>query len=153
MRRYHMKRQLTVLTLALALLLVFSGAVLAESRTFVTHLTGSEEVPATDTLAQGQAIFRLSKDGTELHYRLIVANIENVTAAHIHSAPAGANGGVVVELYTSGLIAGRTNGLLAEGVITGANVGVVLDLFESGNAYVNVHSSQFPGGEIRGQVD
>ncbi|MHB1317369.1 MAG: CHRD domain-containing protein [Anaerolineae bacterium] len=148
-----MKRQLRVLALVLTLALVLSGAALADSRTFVTHLTGSEEVPARDTLAQGQAIFRLSADGSELYFKLIVANIENVTAAHIHSAPPGTNGGVVVGLYTSGLIPGRTDGVLAEGVITGGAVTTVLDLIASGNAYVNVHSTLYPGGEIRGQID
>src|SRR5690606_2083057 len=55
---------------------------------FATHLTGDEEVPARETRAQGHAIFRLSPDGTELTYRLIVANITNVIAAHIHVGPA-----------------------------------------------------------------
>lgn len=47
---------------------------------FRTHLSGDEEVPARPTRAQGQAIFTLNDDGT-LGYRLIVANIENVTQA------------------------------------------------------------------------
>src|SRR5262249_56478743 len=63
---------------------------------FVTHLTGSEEVPARETRAQGQAIFHLSKDGTQLTFRLIGANISNLGAAHIHPGPAGANAGADV---------------------------------------------------------
>lgn len=157
-----MKRLLTIVTLVLALALVFSSAALADSRTYVTHLTGSEEVPSRDTLAQGQAIFRLSKDGTELHYKLIVANLENVTASHIHLAVAGANGAVVVPLYTAGLIPGRSSGVLAEGVITAASLtgalaghplSHLIEHFGMGDAYVNVHTTQFPGGEIRGQID
>ncbi len=154
-----MKRVFTIPVLILALTLVFSGAVLADTRTYVTHLTGSEEVPARDTLAQGQAIFRLSKDGTELHYRLIVANIENVTAAHIHLAPAGMNGPVVAPLYVSGPISGRFSGVLAEGVITSLNgpllgqpLSALITAIEDAGAYVNVHTTQFPGGEIRGQI-
>jgi hypothetical protein len=53
---------------------------------FRTHMSGREEVPAAATRAQGQATFKLSKDGTELSYKLIVANIENVSMAHIHLA-------------------------------------------------------------------
>ena len=128
---------------------------------FVAHLSGDQEVPAKATLATGQAIFQLSKDGTELSYKLIVANLENVTASHIHLGQPGISGGVVVPLYTSGLISGTTNGILAEGVITNANLTGALagktlaDLIAhiyNGNAYVNVHSSLYPGGEIRGQI-
>ena len=133
---------------------------------FSTHATGAEEVPANSSRAQGQALFRLSDDGMELHYRLIVANIENVTQSHIHRAPAGTNGGVVVWLYPTAppaqLIPGRTQGILAEGTITAADLvgslaeqplSALVAEIRSGNAYVNVHTSQFPPGEIRGQID
>ncbi|HSL68964.1 MAG TPA: CHRD domain-containing protein [Longimicrobiales bacterium] len=75
---------------------------------------------------QGEALFTLSDDGTSLHYKLIVANIQNVTQSHIHRAPFGVNGGIVVWLYPSAppaqLIPGRSQGILAEGVITDAQV-------------------------------
>ena len=132
---------------------------------FRTQLSGDQEVPPVETNATGQAIFQLRKNGTELHYRLIVANIENVTMAHIHLAPAGANGPVVAWLYPSGppaqLIPGPSNGVLAQGVITsaslvgplsGESLSDLMDQIIAGNAYVNVHTSQFPPGEIRGQV-
>jgi hypothetical protein len=132
---------------------------------FRTHLSGAQEVPPAETNATGQAIFQLRKNGTELHYKVIVANIENVTMAHIHLAPAGVNGPVVAWLYPSGpppqLIPGPFNGVLAQGVITSTNlVGPLLgeslsdlmDAIIAGNAYVNVHTQQFPGGEIRGQI-
>lgn len=137
----------------------------AQGRNFRAHLSGAEEVPPAETRAQGQAIFQLSKDGNGLRYKLIVANIENVTQAHIHLAPAGVNGPVVVWLYPSGpppvLIEGRFQGVLAEGTITAANLigllagqslDALIEEFESGNAYVNVHTNQFPGGEVRGQI-
>jgi hypothetical protein len=132
---------------------------------FRANLSGDQEVPPADTRARGQAIFQLSKDGTEISYKLIVANIQNVTQAHIHLAPVGVNGPVVVWLYPSAppaqLIPGRFNGVLAEGVITDASLvgpllgnelSVLIDALISGNAYVNVHTSQFPPGEIRGQI-
>jgi hypothetical protein len=134
---------------------------------FRTHLTGDAERPTpNNSRAQGQAIFRLSADGSELHYKLIVANIENVTQAHIHCcATTEANAGVVAWLYPSGppsqLIPGRTQGVLREGVITQASLvgslkdqplSVLLDSIASGLAYVNVHTLQFPPGEIRGQI-
>ena len=127
---------------------------------FAAHLSGSQEVPANDSQAAGQVIFHLSQDGLELHYKLIVANIENVTASHIHVAQAGVNGPVTVFLF-AGPLSGQFNGILAEGVITSANLigplsgqplEALIDLMEQGSTYVNVHTSQFPGGEIRGQI-
>lgn len=133
-------------------------------RNFSVHLVGAEEVPAVDTRATGQAVFHVDKDGSALHYRLIVANIEDVLQAHIHVGAAGANGDVVAFLYPSAppaqLIPGRTDGVLQTGTITAANLigplaGMTLDdllaQIRAGNAYVNVHTVDNPGGEIRGQ--
>jgi hypothetical protein len=88
-----------------------------------------------------------------------------VLMAHIHIGPAGVNGPVVVWLYPEGpppqLIEGRFDGILAEGVITEADLvgmlaGMTMDDLVAemlaGNTYVNVHTTQFPGGEIRGQI-
>lgn len=173
-------RLISVASLLMLLLILATTVVWAASRNYRTHLAGRNEVPppgvVIDTHAQGQAIFQLSEDGNELHYKLIVANIENVLMAHIHMAPAGQNGGIVVWLYPSAppgvSIPGRFDGVLAEGTITAANlVGALaghplsdlIDAIESGNAYVNVHTNDFvdptntgpgdfPGGEIRGNL-
>jgi hypothetical protein len=163
-----MKRTAIILMLVAGLLLMTMPAGWAGAggdRNFAAHLSGREEVPPADTKATGQATFQLSRDGTELSFRLNVANIENITQAHIHLAPAGTNGGVVVWLYPDGppaqLIPGRTQGTLARGTITaddlvgalaGAALDDLVDEMKAGNAYVNVHTSQFPGGEIRGQI-
>ncbi len=135
-------------------------------KNFTAHLSGDEQVPTpVETNATGQAIFNLRNNGTELHYKLIVANIEDVFMSHIHLAPAGSNGPVVVWLYPSlpppQLIPGPYNGVLAEGVITKANLvgplagmelSDLIEYFKSGGCYVNVHTLAFPGGEIRGQI-
>jgi hypothetical protein len=129
------------------------------------HLTGDQEVPSNESIAQGQAIFQLSKDGTELSYKLIVANINDVRMAHIHLNAAGSNGPVTAWLYPPSsppvLIPGTTNGILKEGVITSANLvgpllgqplSALLKAMSDGNTYVNVHTIAYPGGEIRGQI-
>lgn len=126
---------------------------------------GSQEVPAADTRARGQAFFKLSKDGSELDYRLTVANLHNVAQAHIHVGEAGVNGSIVAWLYPDAppaqLIEGRSSGVLAEGTITaddlvglsaGQPLSALINLMMGEEAYVNVHTSQFPGGEIRGQI-
>jgi hypothetical protein len=160
-----MRSRLLIVLLSVFLLTLVSVAMTQALRpeNFHAHLSGAEEVPPVDTQATGQAIFQLRSDG--LHYKLIVANIENVTMAHIHLAPAGANGPVVAWLYPDGpppeLIPGRFDGVLAEGVITNndlvgplanKNLDDLLDAIRAGNTYVNVHTSQFPPGEIRGQI-
>jgi hypothetical protein len=159
-------RKLALLIIVLLLAIGTFATVSADSkRTFVAPLSGAEEVPPVDTNARGLAQFHLSKDGTELSYRLIVANIEDVTQAHIHLAPAGQNGGVVAWLYPDGPpaqpIPGRTDGILATGVITGNDLvgafvdeplDTLIDAFVAGNTYVNVHTENYPPGEIRGQI-
>lgn len=165
MKRFALVVAATVsMTLGTATLATTSAAS-EHGRNFTAHLSGDAEVPAADTRATGQAVFKLDRDGSALHYRLIVANIENVTQAHIHIAPAGANGPVVAFLYPPAppaqLIPGRSAGVLQTGTITAANlVGPLagttlddlLDAIRSGNAYVNVHTSANPAGEIRGQI-
>lgn len=142
------------------------------ARNFVAPLNPREEVPAPDLTETknptGNAKFRLGGNGDELSYRLIVANIENVTQSHIHCGAAGVAGPVVVFLF--GFVPGgvSTDGILAEGTITNADIiarpdsdacpgGVanfneLLAHMRAGTAYVNVHTTQNPAGEIRGQI-
>ena len=144
-----------------------TGMHAGEAHNHRTHLNGENERPTpNDSRAQGQAIFKVSKDGTSIEYKLIASNIENVTQAHIHCcANSEGTAGIVVWLYPEAppavLIPGRSNGVLAEGVITaedlrgalaGQSISVLLDRIASGLAYVNVHTTQFPPGEIRGQI-
>jgi hypothetical protein len=162
-----MKRRsvLAVATLVAALGLAATGGAVGTPAVHVAPLSGAEEVPAVDTNARGVGVVKVSADGKSLSYKLIVANIENVLQAHIHVAPAGENGPVVAFLYPSGpppvLIPGRSDGVLASGTITAANLvgplageslDVLVDEIREGNTYVNVHTTQFPGGEIRGPL-
>lgn len=140
---------------------------------FRAHLSGDQEVPGRDTDATGQAVFQLSRDGSQLNFRVNVANIDNVVASHIHLGPAGTNGPVVAFLFGSVPPAGgRTDGVLAVGSITAANLvgplagqdfSVLIEAMITGGTYVNVHTNDgvaptntgpgdFPGGEVRGQI-
>ena len=140
---------------------------------FRAPLTGQEVVPPRDTRAQGQAVFQLSPDGTELSFVVIASNIENVTAAHIHLGETGQVGPNVLFLF--GPVAaggGRSDGVVARGVITAANfinalarqpMSVLIQAIEAGNAYVDVPTNDgvapaftgpgdFVTGELRGLV-
>jgi len=165
--------KLLVALLAGLVVLVPGGVAEATDRNFVAHLRGRSEVPANESLAAGQAILHLSKDGAELQYKLIAANIENVVAAHIHLGAPDVNGPVVAFLFGAAPAAGgRSDGVLAEGTITAANLvgplagrplSALVDAMRDGGTYVNVHTNDgvappdtgpgdLPGGEIRGQV-
>ena len=170
MKRFWLSTAITTVALTLILLL---PAAPGDNRNFGAHLKGDEVVPPRDTHAQGQVIFQLSKDGDELDYKLIVANIENVVAAHIHLGAAGVNGGIVAFLagpFPSG--GGRVNGVLAEGTITsadllgtlsGLDLSVLVAAMRTGGTYALVNTNDgvgpsntgpgdFPGGETRGQI-
>lgn len=109
--------------------------------------------------------FRLSEDGTRLHYTLKVHDIENITMAHLHLGEAGKIGTPVVWLYPSSpppkLIPGKVDGVLAEGtigsedLIGGLRGRPLRDLTEemrAGNTYVNIHTVEHGEGSICGQV-
>jgi len=150
-----MKRLIVVAMLGLGALALPATATAAPARTnlFIAHLVGDQETPPNASAAQGEVIMHLNADGT-VGYKLIVANITDVIMAHIHVAPRGVAGPIRQWLYPAGpppqLLPGRTDGTLAQGTFTPTPE--LLEAIESGNAYVNVHTVQHPGGEIRGQL-
>jgi len=136
----------------------------------------------TDSRGQGQAVFRVSADGNSVDFRLIASNIDNVIMAHIHCGLPGANGPIRMWLSPvigpSGAPgpngSGPHDGVLAAGTFSPGGVTCpasavghdmpLLDAMRAGLTYVNVHTNDgvapantgpgdFPGGEIRGQLD
>lgn len=91
-------------------------------------------------------------------FKLNVANIDDVTGAHIHKAPRGSNGGIVVFLFGDPLTDPVTvNGTLVEGTITPSDViagdfDELLTDMRAGNTYVQVHTGGSGTPEIRGQI-
>lgn len=156
-----MKRRLVVLLSFALALFAFAPAASAGhgNGAHTASLKGGNEVPANGSQAAGQAIFKFAKDGSSLSYKLIVANIDDVVAAHIHCGVAGANGPVGVTLFGGGPTS--DSGILSQATVNGpdagnacawATLGDVLAAIESDGAYVNVHTLAIPGGEIRGQI-
>ena len=164
-------RRLIAFGLSLGLLVLAGTAFAKEFKT--GGLSGAEEVPARDTNARGNALFEISDDGLTISFKLIVANIDNVVAAHIHIGAAGVNGPVVLFLYGNQPAGGGPlNGVISDGTATAANLvgplagqplSALIAAMEAGNAYVNVHTNDgvaptntgpgdFPGGEIRAQI-
>jgi len=161
-------RQLAIVAALLVLALAVALPAAANSSlNFRAHLAGRNEVPAVNTRAQGQAIVQISRDESSIDFKLIAANIEDVTQAHIHCGAAGVNGPVVAFLYGFGPVV-SPDGVLSQGTLTAADViprpdsdacpGGLADFADlvarirAGDAYVNVHTLDNPGGEIRGQL-
>lgn len=117
---------------------------------FIANLKGLSEVPAVSTPAKGLAVFGLSDDDSTLSVNAIFEGLkDSITAAHLHSAAAGANGPVVVNL-TEGISGNSVFGKVVIGKLTDANA--FLDALVKGNVYLNVHTRAHASGEIRGQL-
>ncbi|MGE6419866.1 CHRD domain-containing protein [Alteromonas macleodii] len=123
------------------------GQIVPDTTAVVTFsLSGSQEVPAVDTMAMGSgyALFDTTNNNVSL---VAVTTIENATMAHIHTGFAGENGDVLVGLVESESTAGvwMTDGSIALDEATATQL-------LAGGHYVNVHTAANTGGEIRGQI-
>ncbi len=120
-------------------------------------LIGTEENPAVNSPGSGAAHIT-QVDGNTLKFEVRVANTTGIVAAHLHNAPMGVNGGVIVNLQSQ---TGIQNGVIAQGMIDASNlsgtmagksISDLIEEIEAGRIYVNVHTTTNPGGELRGQV-
>ncbi len=160
-----MERVNAGLTIFLIIIVIASlGAVADESRnerTFEANLSGDEEAPPVQTIAKGETKFQLSKEGDKLTYTLNVSNIKDVTSCCIHKGKKGENGPPVTNLFAEPRKEDVTGTLLAEGKVEpylfvgplkGKSVNALTELMQAGQAYVNIQTKKYPGGEIRGQI-
>jgi CHRD domain len=130
---------------------------------FEAVLSGQSEVPVRASAGNGRVQF--VSDGSTITYSVEMDDLSNLTQGHIHLAAAGVNGPVRVFLYP--FVTSTSSGpatsfsdkqVIAKGVITQTNIlaGVtmaqLLEAMRNGGAYANFHTTQFPGGEIRGQI-
>jgi hypothetical protein len=129
------------------------------ARTFVSELTGDQEVPPVETTATGRGQVVVNSERSALRFAVSVADLpaDQITQAHIHVAPAGFNGPVVVFLADRSFNGLRIGTLTEEDIIPRQDVSIstfadLLAALEAGDAYINVHSMDNPAGEVRGQV-
>ena len=152
----------TILALLLLAVALATPVVAVKQHTnYRAILRGSNQNPSVETNAHGVFIATLSPDGKSITFKLIVANMENVTMAHIHIGDSATNGPVVVFLFHSETPITRQAGILSQGTFTasdfkgplmGQSFSALINAIMNGDAYVNVHSTQHPAGEIRGQI-
>jgi len=158
-----------VLVAVIALLGIASYAVAGGgARSFKGNLEGYQENPDVSTVATGSFKARLSDDGTKLEYELSYSGLEgNVLFAHVHFGKPAVNGGVSYFLcggstkpapcpqsgtVTGEIVAADVIGPTGQGIEAG-NFAEILAAMRAGHAYANVHSSKWPGGEIRAQLN
>jgi hypothetical protein len=144
-------RKLPVLCAVFAAVLVISGCETMHSMgntvsgwfgSSVT-LSGSQEVPPNNSQATGKANIKVASDKTvsgDVTFSGMTA-----TAAHIHIGAPGKNGPVIIPLTKT---SDTSFAVPAGAKLTDDQ----FDAFKAGNLYVNVHSAQFKGGEIRAQL-
>jgi len=146
MRKYISLALVTILVMV-GVMAYGSGRALADNggRPISVDMDGSQEVPPADPDGTGTASFTFNPGLGQVCFELTAQNIVTATAAHIHRAPVGVVGPVVVPLVppSSGTSSGCTS----------ADRALVLDIIQNPDAYyVNVHNSVYPGGAIRGQL-
>ena len=172
MRRFLIGGFLVVVT---AMVLAASLAVAADDdeREFDARLSGYREVPSVSTDGRGSFEARLSRDGKTLRFVLRYGDLEAAAAmAHIHFGERHVAGGVIAFLCGGGPTnkpacpAGTDDErVTVSGSITAADVvgpenqgiapgefGELVRALRHEATYVNVHSSLFPMGEIRGEI-
>jgi CHRD domain/Bacterial Ig domain len=109
-------------------------------------LSNHEEIPAVSSSATGLATLNVNLATGAVSGTLALSGL-TATAAHIHSGFAGRNGPVIVGFSASTSTPGAWD-LPANAMLTTAQVDDLL----AGGLYLNAHSQEYPGGEIRGQI-
>jgi len=169
-----MRKHVAFFTLTSALVIVGTAAYVHadhdHGNRLRADLRGLNEVPPNTSPGSAELNATISSDQTSIAFTLTFKDLTGSPgAAHIHFAPTKVNGGVMVFFCGGGkpacpaATAGTVTGTITASDIVGpAAQGIppapagkfedVLRAIRTGNAYANMHSAQFPGGEIRGQV-
>jgi hypothetical protein len=143
-----MKKTTLYIMLILLTMLALTSIAADGGRKFTTTLTGAAEAPGPgDPDGSGTAFLSLNPGAGQVCFELSVSGIAlPATGAHIHVAPAGSPGPVVVPL-TPPDASGTSSGCVS------ASRELIIAIIQDPDAYyVNVHSTEFPAGAVRGQL-
>ena len=117
-------------------------------------LAAKNETTGSTSTAKGHTLIKVRQDGTiEFKTQILNRNHETFVAGHIHQAPVGVPGPIVVPLYGPPAPATSARHIKQSGVATpnAGTTGAAL-CANPGAYYVNYHTTAFPGGAIRGQL-
>ena len=123
--------------------LCFAACASAHAQDVKVVLAGNQEIPPVTTAASGAGTINVAADHTVTGS--VTVSGMSPTVAHIHEAPAGFNGPIVVPLTKTG----DNVWSIPAGTKLSATQ---FEAFRAGNLYYNIHSEAFRGGEIRGQI-
>lgn len=143
-----MKGRLAVAAVLVGSLIAGSAAhVIAHNVKLVASLSVGAEVPGPgDPDGKGRAVIRANAERGRLCYRLTYSGIGEPNGAHIHKAPKGEAGDVVIALF------GESTASPAEGCVD-AEASVLRALQRKPRGYyVNIHNEEYPAGALRGQL-
>ncbi len=118
--------------------------------------SGDQEIPSADGKATGHptghAVAFLHPGPASLHYAISWSGLTAPTAAHLHRASVGSDGPVVLPLFAAA--AGLpTNITGVAGRVTGVQAALLSQVnTDPSHFYTNLHTAQFPGGAVRGQL-
>lgn len=143
-------KKLSLFVMVIVFVLLLSSAVYAGGRPLSAELTGAAEVAGGDPDGSGSANLTLNSGLEQICFDLSWENIALPTRAHIHRAPAGVNGPIVVTFFDTVIPTPIP-------VTNSGCVDVPRDLVKEirqnpEGFYVNIHNADFPGGAIRGQL-
>jgi hypothetical protein len=134
------------LALALTSVLALAGGTMAGGRPISVELTGAAEAPGPgDPDGSGTASFTFNAGTGEVCFDYSVTGVAPLTAAHIHVAPAGSPGPVVIPMLPTSPTGGS-------GCVTADRDLIVAILMDPSAYYFNVHNAEFPAGALRGQL-
>ena len=147
----------------LALSCALAGALVASpasaqtgGKLLTATLSGANDVPPTTETATGTASVTVNPGKGEICWEITTtgfSDTDTITATHIHSGQSGANGGIIVHLAATknGTNSGCTTTVQPGGAaLTRDQIDAIRKAPQV--FYVNVHTSEFPNGAIRGQL-
>ena len=167
MKRFVFGASLLFSVVTLLALAGSSATAAHESGVFKARLNGFNEVPSVSTTGHGRFRAEINETAQTIEYTLTYSELENpATAAHVHFAKRRVAGGVIAFLCGGGdkpdcpAHGGTVTGTIDAADVVGpeeqgiepGSFGELVHAMRARATYVNVHSTRFPAGEIRGQI-
>jgi hypothetical protein len=158
---------LAIIAAVVTLLLIttfstFTSAV-TQQQNFIAQLKSEMVVPPVISNATGVAYFQLDMEDNKIEYSLIATDLDNAKAAHIHIGKEGEkNDTVIVTLYKPFKAPRHLGRILSvddditsdilEGPLAGKQLSILVNFMNNRTTYVDIHSQEYPNGELRGQI-